>query len=86
MASFKVSIDFREQNLVLRAPPSELYVLAEHVEELRKLKETSAFAAYFRDKALVNRPARKLFDAWLRKEQGLWQRIYQAVHDNQDAS
>lgn len=83
---FKVAITFYEQNLVLRAEPSELYVLAEHVAELRKLNETSEFAAYFRDKALVNRPARKLFDAWLRKEAGLWQRIYDAVHDNQDAS
>ena len=79
---FKVAISFVEQNLVLRAAPSELCVLAEHVEELRKLKETSEFAAYFRDKALVNRPARKLFDAWLRKERGLWQRIYNTVHDN----
>ena len=84
---FKVAISFYEKNLVLRAAPSELYVLAEHVEELRKLNKTSEFAAYFRDKALVNRPARKLFDAWLRKERGLWQRIYQAVHDDKtDAS
>ncbi len=78
---FKVKIYFYEQNLVLRAEPSELYVLAKHVEELRKLKDTSAFAAYFRTEALVNRPARKLFSAWLRKESGLWTRIYQAVHD-----
>ena len=81
---FKVTIVFYEQNLVMRAGPAELYVLAEHVAELHKLKDTSAFAAYFRDKALVNRPARKLFSAWLRKESGLWTRIYQAVHDKTD--
>lgn len=82
---FTVKIFFQQQHLVLRAEPSELYVLAEHVTELRKLKETSAFAAYFRNTALVNRPARKLFDAWLRKDRELWTRIYRAVHDDKDA-
>ena len=77
---FKVNLIFHEGHLILRAGPAELLIIAEHVAELRKLTATHEFAAYFRDQALVNRPARKLFDAWLRKEQGLWQHIYQAVH------
>ncbi len=83
---FKVTIDFYEQNLILRAGPAELYVLAEHVAELRKRSERSEFAAYFRNEALVNRPARKLFAAWLRKDRALWARIYRAVNGTPDAS
>ena len=78
----KVQIIFNvgTQVLVLRSGAAELYITTEHVAELRKLTAKDAFATYFRDQALVNRSARKLFDAWLRKEHGLWQRIYQTLH------
>ena len=31
--------------------------------------------------ALVNRPARKLFEAWLRKDRSLWKRLFKAVKE-----
>lgn len=70
------------ENLVLTAPPSELLITANHIAALRKLEEPRKFAAYFREKALTNRSARRLFAVWLKKEQGLWQRIYKAVRES----
>lgn len=68
--------------LVLRARGTELLVLPNHVDELKKLKETKDFANYFIQKAMVNRAARKLFEAWLRKDDTLWRRLYHSVmHD-----
>lgn len=65
--------------LVLRARGSELLILADHVAELKKLKSAGDFSRYFLHEALVNRPARKLFEAWLRKDGSLWARIYKTV-------
>jgi hypothetical protein len=71
-----------QNSLVLRARGVELLVLPNHVEELKKLKETKDFANYFIQKAMVNRAARKLFEAWLRKDNTLWRRLYHSVmHD-----
>jgi hypothetical protein len=65
--------------MVLRARGSELLILADHVAALKNLKSAGDFAKYFLDEALVNRPARKLFEAWLRKDGSLWARIYKTV-------
>jgi|688.fasta_scaffold39459_3 hypothetical protein len=65
--------------IVLRARGSELLILADHVAELKKLKSAGDFSRYFLHEALVNRPARKLFEAWLRKDGSLWARIYKTV-------
>lgn len=65
--------------MVLRARGSELLILADHVAALKNLKSAGEFARYFMDEALVNRPARKLFEAWLRKDGSLWARIYKTV-------
>lgn len=71
-----------QNSLILRARGTELLVLPGHVEELKKLKDTKDFANYFVQKAMVNRAARKLFEAWLRKDNTLWRRIYHSVmHD-----
>ena len=68
--------------LVLRARGVELLVLPVHVEALKELKDTKTFAEYFLQKAMVNRSARKLFEAWLKKDNTLWRRIYHSVrHD-----
>lgn len=73
--------------LVLRARGTELLVLPGHVEELKKLKDTKDFANYFIQKAMVNRSARKLFEAWLRKDNTLWRRIYHSVmHDFEETA
>jgi hypothetical protein len=65
--------------IVLRARGSELLILSSHVAELKKLKAAGDFSRYFLHEALVNRPARKLFEAWLRKDGSLWARIYKTV-------
>lgn len=69
-----------EDLVVLRARGTEILILATHVEALRKLRETAPFTKYFLEEALLNRPARKLFQAWLRRDGGLWQRLYRTIH------
>lgn len=69
-----------QESLVLRARGSELLILPHHVKSLKGLTKSREFSQYFRDEALVNRPARKLFEAWLRKDHSLWQRIYTTIH------
>ncbi len=71
-----------QNSLILRARGVELLVLPGHITELKSLKDTKEFADYFLKKAMVNRSARKLFEAWLRKDNTLWRRIYHSVmHD-----
>lgn len=70
-----------QDSLVLRARGSELLILAQHVTELKQRKSPRDFSIYFTDDALVNRPARKLFQSWLRKDDTLWQRLFKMVHE-----
>lgn len=70
-----------QETIVLRARGSELLILPHHVKKLKGLPKPVDFSQYFRAEALVNRPARKLFEAWLRKDQSLWPRLYQTVHN-----
>ena len=71
-----------QNSLILRARGVELLVLSHHVQALKDKKETKEFSEYFLQKAMVNRSARKLFEAWLRKDTTLWRRIYHSVmHD-----
>jgi hypothetical protein len=65
---------------VLRARGSELLILPHHVRKLKGMTKPKDFSTYFHGEALVNRPARKLFEAWLRKDAGLWSRIYTVIH------
>lgn len=69
-----------QENIILRARGSELLIHSIHVKKLQDLKKPRDFSQYFRAEALVNRPARKLFEAWLRKDHTLWPRLYKAVH------
>ena len=70
--------------LVLRARGSELLILSHHVAELKERKNAADFTGYFMNDALINRPARKLFEAWLRKDRSLWNRIYATVKEIED--
>lgn len=70
-----------QDSLVLRARGSELLILAQHVTELKQRKSPRDFSMYFTSEALVNRPARKLFEAWLRKDGSLWHRLFKMVHE-----
>ena len=70
--------------IILRARGSELLILAQHVQALKKIGQPQEFVNYFNNMALINRPARKLFQAWLRKDKGLWRRIYDTVKTIED--
>jgi hypothetical protein len=68
-----------QESLILRARGSELLILPHHAKKLNALKVPKDFCAYFMNEALVNRPARKLFEAWLRKDVSLWKRIFAKI-------
>ncbi len=70
-----------QDTLVLRARGSELLILPHHVVSLKGHKKPQSFTSYFTSEALLNRPARKLFEAWLRKDNTLWKRIYSTVQE-----
>ncbi len=70
--------------LVLRARGSELLILPQHIGELKSAKNPKEFTSYFLTNALLNRPARKLFEAWLRKDKTLWQRIYRTIQNDME--
>lgn len=75
-----VEIHFIEGTVILRAKGAELFILPDYVTHLQTLKVPQEFIDYFRNKALVNRPARKLFEAWAKKDPTLWNRVYATVH------
>lgn len=75
-----------QETLVLRARGSELLILPSHIKELKELSKPRDFSQYFRAEALLNRPARKLFEAWLRKDHTLWSRLYKVVHKEMELS
>lgn len=70
-----VEMNFINNSVVLRARNSELFILPQHVAELQKMLEPKKFSSYFMQEALCNRTARKLFEAWLRKDTSVWQRL-----------
>ena len=68
-----------QNNLILRARGVELLVMPVHIDALKEKKDTKAFAEYFLQTAMVNRAARKLYEAWLKKDPTLWKRVYHSV-------
>ncbi|MBP6217067.1 MAG: hypothetical protein KA436_00610 [Oligoflexales bacterium] len=78
----KIEIMQAQGFVVLRLKQAELVILPQHVDALKQMKQKPAFAEYFTQQALVNRPARKLFQSWLKKESGLWSQIYATIHDD----
>ena len=79
-----VEIFHNQGTIVLRARSSELLILPFHVKELQGLKKPQSFADYFKNQALVNRPARKLFEAWLKKDGTLWPRLFKTVQEEME--
>ena len=80
-----VEIIFTHGMLIMQAKGSELVIIPQHIEVLQKLKQPKEFSEYFTSKALVNRPARKLFEAWLKKDQTIWGRVFKLVHEQEQA-
>lgn len=79
-----VEIFYHQEMMVLRGRNSELVILSQHINQLKTLKESKNFSDYFLQQALMNRAARKLFLSWLKKDQTLWPRLYQMVHQQSD--
>ena len=77
-----IQIIFTQGALLLRHKHSELVIIPQHVENLQKITEPKKFSQYFLEYALVNRSARKLFIAWVKKDAGLWKGIYENIHNN----
>jgi hypothetical protein len=79
LQSFKsdaVSLEWNQNNLVLRRGDSVLLIESDKVNQLRTLKENTAFEEFFRTTALVNREARRVFQAWERKDKALIGKLY----------
>lgn len=74
-----VSLEWNQNNLVLRRGDSVLLIESDKVNELRTRKEAPSFEEYFRTTALVNREARRVFQAWERKDSQLLHKLYQEV-------
>ena len=52
-----------EDAVVLKDRSSELLILPDHVVFLKSFSKSKDFAMYFLDQALMNRSARKLYEA-----------------------
>jgi len=79
-----IQIIYTQGALLLRHKHSELVIIPQHVENLQKITDPKEFSKYFLDYALVNRPARKLFMAWVKKDSSLWKGIYENIHKNKE--
>lgn len=77
--SSAVQLRWERNNLILSRGTSQLLIKAEDVQALRGLKEKAPFSDYFLTKALVNREARRVFQAWERKDAELLQKLHQEI-------
>ncbi len=74
-----VTVEWKNNNLIFKRGTSTLVINPEHVMELRSQDDLVKFTDFFRQKALQNREARRLFDAWERKDSELLNKIYAEV-------
>jgi len=74
--SMAVSLEWKMNNLILRRGASMLMIEAANVQVLRTLKEKNDFNEFFKTKALVNREARRVFEAWERKDKDLLEKLF----------
>jgi hypothetical protein len=74
--SMAVSLEWKLNNMILRRGASILMIEAANVQVLRTLKEKNEFSEFFRTKALVNREARRVFEAWERKDKDLIEKLF----------
>ena len=74
-----VSLEWNRNSLILKRGESVLLIDAEKVQSLRMLKETKEFEEFWRTQALQNREARRVFEAWERKDAELLTKVHQEV-------
>ena len=80
-----VELAYIQGTVILRARSSELLILKQHVKSLHSITQPVEFSKYFINQALVNRPARKLFEAWLRKDKTVWPRLFKLIQSQYNA-
>ena len=78
--SLAVSLEWKLNNMILRRGASVLMIEAANIQVLRTLKEKNEFNEFFRSKALVNREARRVFEAWERKDTDLLDKLYSEMN------
>lgn len=78
--SLAVSLEWKLNNMILRRGASVLMIEAANVQVLRTLKEKNEFNEFFRTKALVNREARRVFEAWERKDNELLEKLFSEMN------
>jgi len=74
------TLEWHQNNLVLRRGASSLVINAQNVQELRTAESQDAFNNLFLTKALQNREARRVFQAWERKDTDLLNKLYQEMN------
>ena len=74
-----VALEWNRNNLILKRGASNLVINAENVQSLRTQESEDDFSAFFRTKALQNREARRVFEAWERKDKELLNKIYKEM-------
>jgi hypothetical protein len=77
--SVAVSLEWKQNNLLLKRGDSVILIESDKINELRTRAELAPFEDYFRTTALVNREARRVFEAWERKDSALIQKLFQEV-------
>ncbi len=78
-ASEVVSFQWFQNSVVLRRGQTTIQVLPEDAATLRTMKEKETFIEFFRATALKNREARRVFEAWERKDTQLLSKVYQEM-------
>jgi hypothetical protein len=73
------TLEWNQNNMILRRGTSSLVINAEHVQELRTTDSEDAFKTFFLTKALQNREARRVFQSWERKDTKLLDKLYQEM-------
>lgn len=74
-----VALRWDRNNLILTRGTSQLLIKSDDIQALRGLKDAPAFNEYFQTKALVNREARRVFQAWERKDGELLQKLHKEI-------
>ncbi|MES2614248.1 MAG: hypothetical protein V4591_02415 [Bdellovibrionota bacterium] len=77
--STAVNIEWNRNNLVIKRGASTLVINAENVQNLRTQDSEASFVDFFRKKALENREARRVFEAWERKDKELLTKLYKEM-------
>lgn len=78
-SSSAVALRWDHNNLIMTRGQSQLLIKAEDIQALRSLKEVTEFKSYFETKALMNREARRVFQAWERKDAELLPKLHKEI-------